>query len=90
VRRDIALIVDDSLPVAQLTAVAKGKGGALLREVMVFDVYRGPGVDDGKKSVALGLVWQDESETLVDARVDEAVNHVLESLGHRFEARLRD
>jgi phenylalanyl-tRNA synthetase beta chain len=90
VRRDIAMIVDDALPVAQLTAVAKEKGGALLREVMVFDVYRGPGVEDGKKSVALGLVWQDESETLVDARVEEAVNHVLESLGHRFEARLRD
>jgi len=43
-----------------------------------------------KRAWPWGLVWQDESETLVDARVEEAVNHVLESLGHRFEARLRD
>jgi len=90
VRRDIALIVNDALPVAQLISVAKEKGGVLLREVIVFDVYRGPGVEDGKKSVALGLIWQDESETLVDARVEEAVNHVLDSLSQRFEARLRD
>jgi phenylalanyl-tRNA synthetase beta chain len=90
VRRDIAVIVDDAIPVAKLTALAKEKGGVLLREVMVFDVYQGPGVEAGKKSVALGLVWQDELETLVDARVEEALNHVLESLRHRFEARLRD
>jgi phenylalanyl-tRNA synthetase beta chain len=90
VRRDIAVIVDDAIPVAQLTALAKEKGGVLLREVMVFDVYQGPGVEAGKKSVALGLVWQDELETLVDARVEEALNHVLDSLRHRFEARLRD
>ncbi len=90
VRRDIALIVDDTVPVARLIAVAREQGGTLLREVVVFDVYRGPGVEDGKKSVALGLVWQDESETLVDARVEAAVAAVLESLAHRFEARLRD
>lgn len=90
VRRDIAVIVDETLAVAHLVEAARQQGGGLLREVAVFDVYRGSGVDDGHKSVALGLVWQDESATLVDARVEAAVAGVLETLANRFAARLRD
>lgn len=90
VRRDLALLVDDGLPVAELLAEARRQGGSLLQEVVIFDVYRGAGVEAGKKSVALGLVWQDEAETLVDARVDEAVGRVLASLAERCGARLRD
>jgi len=56
----------------------------------VFDVYRGQGVETGRKSVALGLVLQDEAETLTDARVDEIVGSVLERLSREFNARLRD
>jgi phenylalanyl-tRNA synthetase beta chain len=90
VRRDIAVIVDEAVAVDRLVACAQGQGGGILREVIVFDVYRGPGVDAGKKSVALGLFWQDEAETLTDARVDDAVAAVLGRLAKDFEARLRD
>lgn len=89
VRRDIAVIVDDAVAVAHLTEAARQQGGRLLREASVFDVYRGPGVDAGKKSVALGLVWQDDDETLVDSQVDAAVAGVLETLANRFAAHLR-
>lgn len=89
VRRDIAVTVAESIPVANLIQVAKDQGGVLLREVTVFDVYQGPGLAENHKSVALGLFWQDDAETLVDARVDEVVAKVLESLEHRFGARLR-
>ena len=89
VRRDIAVTLADSIPVANLIQVAKEQGGNLLREVIVFDVYQGPGLADQQKSVAMGLFWQDDAETLVDARVDEGVAQVLESLAHRFGARLR-
>ena len=90
VRRDIALIVDDAVPVAHLTAAAREQASNLLKDIVLFDIYRGAGIGDGKKSVAMGLVLQDESETLVDARVEEAVGKVLETLAHRFDARLRD
>lgn len=90
VRRDIAVIVDEAVAVGHLLEAARPQGGGLLREVVVFDVYRGAGVEEGRKSVALGLVFQDECETLVDARVDAAVASVLETLFTRFAARLRD
>jgi phenylalanyl-tRNA synthetase beta chain len=90
VRRDIALIVDADLPIGHLADAVRQQGGALLRDVAVFDVYRGPGVEDGQKSVALALVWQDEQETLTDSRVEAAVAQVLDMLGNRFNAHLRD
>jgi phenylalanyl-tRNA synthetase beta chain len=90
VRRDIALIVDADLPIGHLAEAVRQQGGALLRDVAVFDVYRGPGVEDGQKSVALALVWQDEQETLTDSRVEAAMAQVLDMLGNRFNAHLRD
>ncbi len=90
VRRDIAVIVSDSVPVSDLVATARAQGGPLLQDLALFDVYQGPGVEPGKKSVALGLVWQDEAETLIDARVEEAVAKVLTALADRHDAHLRD
>jgi phenylalanyl-tRNA synthetase beta chain len=90
VRRDIAVIVAEAIPADRLSACVKRQGAGLLREALVFDVYRGQGVDAGHKSVALGLVFQDEAETLTDARVDGAVAAVLEGLAQEFSARLRE
>jgi phenylalanyl-tRNA synthetase beta chain len=90
VRRDIAVIVAADLAAERLVECARGEGDGLLREVLVFDVYRGQGVEAGKKSVALGLVWRDEAETLTDARVDAAVAAVVERLAQEFNAKLRD
>ncbi|BBL75654.1 phenylalanine--tRNA ligase subunit beta [Methylomagnum ishizawai] len=89
-RRDIALIVDANLPVDRLVDCARTHGGDLLREVSVFDVYRGQGVEPGKKSVALALIWRDDAETLTDAKVDAAVATVVEALAIAHEAKLRD
>ena len=89
-RRDIALIVGDEVQVADLVHTAQDAGGVLLQEVVVFDVYRGPGVEAGRKSVALGLIWQDDAETLVDARVDQGVKIVLDCLASGHGAKLRD
>jgi phenylalanyl-tRNA synthetase beta chain len=90
VRRDIAVIVGETVTVDRLIECATAQGGELLREVIVFDVYRGQGVESGSKSVALGLIWQDDSETLTDTRVDAAVAKIAESLANEFDARLRD
>ena len=90
VRRDIAVIVGEAVTVDHLIECVKGQGGDLLREIVVFDVYRGQGVEPGKKSVALGLIWQDDAETLTDARVDAVMAHVVASLANEFDARLRE
>ncbi|WP_434147916.1 phenylalanine--tRNA ligase subunit beta [Methylocaldum gracile subsp. desertum] len=90
VRRDIAVIVDESVTIDRLIECVKEADSSILRQVVVFDVYRGQGVETGRKSVALGLVLQDEAETLTDARVDETVGRVLERLSIEFNARLRD
>jgi phenylalanyl-tRNA synthetase beta chain len=90
VRRDIAVIVANAITVDGLVACARSLGGGLLRDLVVFDVYCGQGVEAGKKSVALGLMWQDDAETLTDARVDQAVARVVAGLAEQFDARLRD
>ncbi|QFY42514.1 phenylalanine--tRNA ligase subunit beta [Candidatus Methylospira mobilis] len=89
VRRDIALIVNESVQSASLVNSVKQQD-ALIREVVVFDVYQGPGIADAMKSVALGLVLQDDNETLTDNRVDAVIADVLVHLKNQFDAQLRE
>lgn len=90
VRRDIALNVAESVPVGQILATARGNAGQYLQEIVLFDVYRGPGLDAGRKSVAFGLIWQNEAETLVDDQIEGWFRDVVESLARDCDARLRD
>lgn len=90
VRRDIALNVAENLPVGQLLATARQHAGEFLQDIVLFDVYRGPGIDAGRKSVALGLIWQNEAETLVDDQIEGWIRAVIESLARDCDARLRD
>jgi len=89
VRRDLAVIVDRSTPVAALVAAAREAGGGLLREVIVFDIFAGEHIEAGQKSVALGLILQETSRTLTDADVDQIVGGVVQRLAKEFSARLR-
>ena len=90
VRRDMAVLVPESLPVSALLAVIQAHAGASLKEVVIFDVYQGAGLDPGQKSIALGLIWQEASETLVDEQIDDWFKSVVEALGRNCEARLRN
>jgi phenylalanyl-tRNA synthetase beta chain len=89
VRRDIALIVDAAVTVGGLVGRVSEQS-PLIRQVLVFDVYQGPGIEPGKHSVALGLVLQDDAETLTDAKVDAVIDEVLARLALEFNAKLRD
>ncbi|HEX8755586.1 MAG TPA: phenylalanine--tRNA ligase subunit beta, partial [Steroidobacteraceae bacterium] len=66
VRRDLAVVVDESVALSRLTERVTFTASSLLRDLRVFDVYRGPGVEAGRKSVALGLIFQDISRTLTE------------------------
>jgi phenylalanyl-tRNA synthetase beta chain len=62
----------------------------LLRDLQLFDVYRGQGIDSGKKSLALGLIFQALSSTLTDEEVEQAIKRVLALLRERVGGTLRD
>jgi phenylalanyl-tRNA synthetase beta chain len=89
-RRDLAVIVDEGVGAQALLDTARAAAPGYLRAVHIFDVYRGKGVESGRKSVALGLIFQDYSRTLTDADADGAVASVRSRLEQAFNARLRD
>ena len=90
VRRDLAVVVPDDVRAADLVSEAKDAGGSLLRNVVVFDVYTGKGVDSGRKSVALGLILQETSRTLTDSEVESLVVAVVSRLSDKFNAIIRE
>jgi len=90
IRRDLAVIVDESLPAAAVLETARKAAPRELRDSFVFDVYRGKGVDSGRKSLALGLILQGLSRTLTDDEVEDATARILSSLRDTHGATLRE
>jgi phenylalanyl-tRNA synthetase beta chain len=90
VRRDLAVVVDESVPLAVLQENVTVSASSLLSELRIFDVYRGPGVDFGRKSIALGLILQDSSRTLTDVDADAVVASVVARLRDVLSATIRD
>ena len=89
VRRDLAVIVDEKLPAGRLLATLRAALPAAVREVEIFDQYRGKGVEDGKKSLAFRVVMQDTDRTLTDAEVEEIVDSIRRLLTEQFQAQPR-
>ena len=89
VRRDLALVVDDGVAAGALLEAVRGAVPAFVREVEVFDQYRGKGVEPGKKSLALRIVMQDTDRTLTDSEVEGVVASIREQLNEKFQAKPR-
>jgi phenylalanyl-tRNA synthetase beta chain len=90
VRRDLAVVVDEGVPLSALRERVVLAASKLLRQIRVFDVYRGPGVETGRKSVALGLIFQDITRTLTDEDADRAVASVVAELRVSLNAKIRE
>ncbi len=90
IRRDIAITVDENLPVQDLIDCIFSVKNEILQDVFVFDVYTGKEVRNNRKSVALGLILQDFSRTLVDEDVENLVGKVLAQLKEHCNADLRE
>lgn len=90
VRRDLAVVVDEAVSAAALQSAVRAAAGPVLRDLRMFDIYRGSGVDSGRKSVALGLILQESSRTLTDEDLDIVMARVLSHLQREFGAVLRD
>jgi len=89
VRRDLALLVEENVSVDQIIETVRENAGDVLQNVVIFDVYRGEGINSRQKSVALGLILQDTSRTLTDADADQTVSSVTEHLGRVLGATIR-
>ena len=89
VSRDLALVCEESMTVGMLEACIKKAGGKLLRSVQLFDVYRGPGIAPGKKSVAFSLELRADDRTLTDEDTTGVTNAVLEKLKNDLGVTLR-
>ncbi len=88
-RRDIAVVLDETITAQAVRDCICQYGGELLRDVALFDVYRGKGVPEGQKSLAFRLNLQDFSSNLTDSRVEETVSGILAGLAEKFSATLR-
>jgi phenylalanyl-tRNA synthetase beta chain len=87
--RDLALVVDAAAPAAMVAEAIRASGGALLREVRLFDLYTGEGISPGKKSLAYTLTYQSSERTLTEGEIEASVRAIVSALGKRFGATLR-
>ncbi|MDJ0905116.1 MAG: phenylalanine--tRNA ligase subunit beta [Woeseiaceae bacterium] len=90
IRRDIAVVVDDKVSADALTEAVASSSPELISSVRIFDIYKGPGIEAGLKSVALGLILQETSRTLTDEDADQAMAAAIKELQDKFAAELRD
>ncbi len=90
IRRDIAVIVDDKVSADDLVKAIASTSTKLIRDVRIFDIYKGDAIEAGRKSVAIGLILQETSRTLTDDDADAAMTAVVSKLEDKFAAELRD
>ena len=89
VTRDLSVVCDEALTVAQAEETITRAAGKLLRSVKLFDIYRGTGVPEGKKSMAFSLELRADDRTLTDADSEGVVSRVLNALTEKLGAILR-
>ncbi|MCJ7665593.1 MAG: phenylalanine--tRNA ligase subunit beta, partial [Actinobacteria bacterium] len=86
---DIAIVVEEKIKNKDIFEVIKNSGTGILKNIRLFDIYRGKQIEEGKKSLAYSLSFRDENRTLKDTEVDIISNRIIESLEKKFNARLR-
>jgi phenylalanyl-tRNA synthetase beta chain len=89
VRRDLAVVVDEKVTVQELLDTMRATENSLVSELALFDVYRGKGIAEGKKSLAFLVLMQDTQKTLTDVEVDETMAKLLDSVVKKHRAELR-
>ncbi|GAA3530031.1 phenylalanine--tRNA ligase subunit beta [Zobellella aerophila] len=89
-RRDLALVVEQSVAAADILDLVRKVGGKQVVGINLFDVYQGQGIADGKKSLALSLVLQDTQRTLEEKEIADTLANIVSALSVEFNASLRD
>ena len=89
VTRDLAIVCDESVTVAQAEAVIEAAAGKLLQSITLFDIYRGANIGEGRKSLAFSLSLRADDRTLTDSDSEQTVSRILSALGEKLGATLR-
>lgn len=89
VRRDLACVVPEHVTWSELAITVRDVIGPLLRDVKLFDRYVGKGIEPGFKSLAIGLILQDDTRTLIDRDVDDIMTKVVMAIQQRHDVRIR-
>ena len=89
VKRDFALLLDESTSFEDLQKVALNTNKKILKEVRLFDVYEGKTLDKGKKSYGLSFTFQDKNKTLTDKQVDRVMKELQKNFEKEFDSKLR-
>jgi phenylalanyl-tRNA synthetase beta chain len=89
VTRDIAIVIPETVPVDVLLGALRAAAPAFVEDISLFDVYRGQGIEEGKKGLAFRVLLQDTQKTLTDSEVDAAVAGLREVLEKEYGAELR-
>jgi len=89
VRRDLAVVLADSIPAQEVLSALEAAKPSLVDHIRLFDVYRGPGIEPGRKSLAILVLMQDTERTLTDVEIDATMADLLRVLAVRFAATLR-
>lgn len=89
VRRDLAVLIDENVSYADLCRAAQKSVKKILKQVSLFDVYRGDKIPEGKKQYAINFVLQDPEKTLTDQEVEKAMSRLLATFQNQFGAVLR-
>ena len=89
VTRDLAIVCNEETTIAEADAVIRKAAGKLLRDVALFDIYRGANIGEGKKSLAFSLSLRADDRTLTDADSEQVVGNILAALAKELNATLR-
>ena len=89
VSRDIALVMDQDIPTYDVIRSIQKAGKRLVSKAQIFDVYVGEHVEEGKKSVAINLTFQDPTRTLDDATINSVMENILSVVDKEYQAKLR-
>jgi phenylalanyl-tRNA synthetase beta chain len=89
VKRDLSMVLDEGIEFAELKKVAFNVDRKILQQVDIFDVYKGKGIPEGKKSYALSFVLQDSAKTLTDKQIDKVMNNMMNAFKRDFDAEIR-
>jgi phenylalanyl-tRNA synthetase beta chain len=89
VRRDISVVLDRDIPASEVIQCLRKDLPEAVKDLQLFDLYEGEGIDFGKKSLALGLIFQGTSSTLIERDIETIVEHLTMRLSHELGAHLR-
>lgn len=89
VKRDLALLLDEDISFSSLEKIAKQTEKKYLKEIQLFDVYKGDKLEKGKKSYALSFLIEDQEKTLTDKQIDNMMDNLIKAFEQKANAKVR-